>query len=134
MSSESPRYSIRFLLALTTMAAIPIAGFTCVANQQRAWRTKLAQLALEDAETLKQIVIDVEDVRAKLGRVPDSQEELETLLGRKLPKVHDNGYPTPINYWRISSDSYRLQYELWATDDWIFYSSNPGAGWVQQFY
>lgn len=134
MNSESPKFSIRFLLIVTTLAAIPIAGFSCEANRRKAWRLKLDQLAKQDVETLKQIVIDVEEVRAKLGRVPDSQEELEALLGRKLPKVHDYGHPTPINYWRISSDSYRLQYELWATDDWIFHSSNPGAGWVQQFY
>ena len=134
MKSESPQFSIRFLLAITAILAIPLAGFTCVVNQRSAWRDKLARLAKQDVETLKQLVIDVEEVRVKLGRAPESQAELETLLGRKLPQVHDNGYPTPINYRRTGDDSYKLQYELWATDDWIFDSTIPDAGWVQHFY
>lgn len=135
MNSESPKFSIRFLLAITAMAAIPTAGITCVANQHKARRLKVAQLEKQDAETLKQIVIDVEEVRAKIGRVPESQAELETLLGRKLPYIHDRLYPSvrpmPINYWRTDDDSYKLQYELQVTAYWIFDSRDPGAGWLQ---
>jgi hypothetical protein len=116
------------------LAAIPLSGVTCIAKQRRDRQNMLETLKKQDAETVKQIVIDVEEVRAKLGRSPESQAELESLLGRKLPKVHDDGYPTPINYWRTDENSYRLQYELWATDDWIFDSKNPDAGWVQHFY
>ena len=59
------------------MVAIPMTGFTCVVNQRNAWRDKLARLAKQDVETVKQVVTDVEEVRAKLGRVPESQSELE---------------------------------------------------------
>jgi hypothetical protein len=116
------------------VVAILMAGFTGVAVHRNAWFDNLARLAKKDSETIKQVVIDVEEVRAKLGRVPESQAELETHLGRKLPNVHDGVHPTPINYWRTSDDSYQLQYELWATDDWVFDSRNPEAGWVQHFF
>jgi len=119
---------------MTTLLAIPVAGFTCVAKQRSAWREKLAQLDKQDVETLKQLVDDVESIREELGRAPGSQSELESILGRPLPKVHDGGYPTSVNYRRTGEDSYTLQYELWATDDWIFDSANPDAGWVQHFY
>jgi hypothetical protein len=119
---------------MTTLLAIPVAGFTCVAKQRSAWREKLAQLDKQDVETLKQLVDDVESIREELGRTPGSQSELESILGRPLPKVHDGGYPTSVNYRRTGEDSYTLQYELWATDDWIFDSANPDAGWVQHFY
>lgn len=134
MSSRSPKFSIRFILAITTIVAIAIPVSTYVANQHKARRIRLAQLAKQDADTLKQIVIAVEEVRKRLGRVPVSQLELEAALGRKLPSIHDNGYPTPINYWRTNYDSYNLQYELWTTEDWIFDSRTPGAGWVQHFH
>lgn len=55
-------------------------------------------------------------------------------MGAPMPFVHDNGYPAPINYQRTGEDSFTLQYELWATDDWIYDSKSPNAGWVQHWY
>ena len=62
------------------------------------------------------------------------QEELEKLLKKPLPKVHDITYEIPVHYRRTGKDSFTLQYELWATDDWIYDSTIPTAGWVQHFY
>jgi hypothetical protein len=80
------------------------------------------------------IVKEVEEIRARIGRAPKDQAELESLLGKPMPVVHDGTYETPINYWRTGEDSFYLQYELWATDDWIYDSKKPNAGWVQHFY
>ena len=95
---------------------------------------ELARLAELDRKTTASIVKDVEAIRAKLGRAPEDREELEALLGRPLPVVHDYGHPRPINYYRTGADSFRLQYELWDTDDWIYDSTIPQAGWVQHWY
>jgi hypothetical protein len=77
---------------------------------------------------------NVNAVCDRLGRTPRDQAELEQLMGKPMPSVHDNGYPTPIHYQRTSDTSYLLQYELFATDDWIYDSRKPDAGWVQHWY
>jgi hypothetical protein len=51
-----------------------------------------------------------------------------------MPVVHDGTYPRPISYYRNGENSFLLQYELWATDDWIYDSNKPTAGWVQHWY
>jgi hypothetical protein len=89
--------------------------------------------ALDDA-TVKSIVEDVEAIRAKLGRAPKDQAELELHLGRPMPVVHDGMYPVPIRYRCTGDDSFILKYELWATDDWIYNSTALSAGWVQHWY
>ena len=68
------------------------------------------------------------------GRAPADQTELESLLGRPLPNVHDNEFPRTVHYHRLDADRFQLHYELWATDDWIYDSAKPDAGWVQRWY
>ena len=128
------RYSLRTIFIVTAIVAIPLALISYAIQRRNAWLTEVARRAEQDKVTVRQIVIDVDSACEKLGRTPVDETELELHLGRKMPNVHDNGRPTPINYFRLNDDSYMLQYELWATDDWIYNSNNPAAGWVQHFY
>lgn len=129
-----PQYSIGCLLLATAILALPVAGFSCLLHRRNAWRAEVERREKQDVLTVKQVVIDVETLCRKLGRAPKDQEELEFLLGTPLPNVHDNGYPSPIHYMRTGETSFMLQYELWATDDWIYDSTKPEAGWVQHWY
>jgi hypothetical protein len=133
-SPEPIQFSLRGLLVVVSLIAL-CAGAVGLLNRREARRkAELAKLAELDKTTVVVIVKDVEAVRAELGRAPKDEDELETLLGRKMPVVHDNGHPTPINYRRTGNNSFMLQYELWATDDWIYDSTIPQAGWVQHYY
>ncbi|MEX2091792.1 MAG: hypothetical protein WD971_03895 [Pirellulales bacterium] len=126
--------SLRGVFVIVTVAAILLGAIGYARLRAARWQVELARLAKLDQTTKKEIVAEVEAVRAKLGRAPADEAELESLLGKPLPVVHDNGYPTPINYYRTSENSFMLQYELWATDDWIYSSDAPTAGWVQHWY
>jgi len=79
-------------------------------------------------------VQDVEAIRERLGRAPQDTQEVESLLGRSMPRIQDGNFESPIHYQRTGEDSFMLQYELWSTDDWIYDSTKPEAGWVQHFY
>jgi hypothetical protein len=90
-----------------------------------------------DRAVLRELIRDTEGARTHLGRAPADQAELETLLGRHLPFVHDTdmvGSPTSVHYLRLDSNRFQLKYELMATDDWVYDSANPEAGWVQRWY
>jgi hypothetical protein len=87
-----------------------------------------------DSLIRREIVRETETVRAKLGRSPLNQAELEALLGHPMPCVHEEGKLVSIDYRRTGENSFQLQYELWATDDWTYGSTNPEAGWVQSWY
>lgn len=128
------QFSIKTLLVVVTLSAIPLAALSYLIQRRNAWVAEIKRRAEEDKVTVKQIVIDVNAVCQRLGRTPKNQAELERIMGKPMPNVHDNGHPTPIHYMRTSDASYLLQYELWATDDWIYDSKNPDAGWVQHFY
>jgi hypothetical protein len=104
-------------------------------EEREALRQAEAKRLLElDNKTRATIIDDVESVQSKLGRAPKDQAELVSLLGKPMPVVHDNGHPAPIIYLRTGVNSFILKYELWATDDWIYNSDKPKAGWVQHWY
>lgn len=102
---------------------------------KQAERTRLTNL---DDATRKVLVEQVEEIRVRLGRAPNDEAELEQLLGTSMPVVHDKSFskpvPTAVHYHRTAKNSYKLQYEIWSTDDWIFDSTNPTAGWVNHYY
>jgi hypothetical protein len=87
-----------------------------------------------DNKTRAAIISDVNSVRSNLGRAPVDQAELESLLGKSMPVVHDRLHPVPIIYERTGRNSFILHYELGATDDWVYDSEKPNAGWVQHSY
>jgi hypothetical protein len=117
------------------MVAAAVVGVVAWASYQCGYRhAERAYQAEFDRATLREIVKDVDAIRTRLGRAPKDQAELESLLGRPMPHVHDEGRPTPVNYRRTGDNSFQLQYKLWVTDDWIFDSTKPDAGWVQRFY
>ena len=125
---------MRGLLLAIALLAVVFAVAAYFQRQASRKEAELARLAELDRETTASIVKEVEAIRAQLGRAPEDKEELKALLGRPLPVVHDYGRPTSINYYRTGADSFRLQYELWDTDDWIYDSTIPQAGWVQHWY
>lgn len=129
-----PQYSIGCLLLATAILAVPVAGFSYLLHRRNVWLVEIERRQKQDVHTVKKVVIDVETLCKQLGRAPKDQGELESLMGTPLPNVHDNGYPTPIHYQRTGETSFMLQYELWATDDWIYDSTKPEAGWVQHWY
>jgi hypothetical protein len=133
-TTRKPQFSIRTLLIVTAILAVPIAGISYLVHRRNAWLAEVEQRAEQDPITVRQIVLDVDAVCERLGRAPKDQTELESLMGKPMPNVHDNGYPIPIHYVRTSESSYMLQYELSATDDWIYDSTKPEAGWVQHWY
>ena len=132
--AHKAQFSIKTLLLVTAIVALPVAGIMCITQRRSAWQAEVKRRADQDVFTVKQIVIEVDAAYQTLGRAPKDQAELESVIGKSMPNVHDNGYPTPIHYMRTSETSYLLQYELWATDDWIYDSTKPQAGWVQHFY
>jgi hypothetical protein len=137
-SPNSPPLSVRSVLFGSTLIAYIVALFVVLVwqhDKREAFRrTEAIRLLDLDNKTRATIINDVESLRSKLGRAPKDQAELESLLGKPMPVVHDNGYPVPILYLRIRPNSFILKYELGATDDWIYNSDKPMAGWVQHWY
>jgi hypothetical protein len=137
-TSETPQFSLRALLVAVAVIALCVglasASSTYLKRRAALKEAELARLAELDKATLIAIVRDAEAIRAKLGRAPMDQEELVSLLGRPMPVIHDGAYPTPISYHRSGENSFLLQYSLLATDDWIYDSNKPTAGWVQHWY
>lgn len=129
-----PQYSVGCLLLSVTFAALLLAWLGYLFHLRNAWLAEVEMQQKQDKLTVRQVVVDVEAACKKLGHAPKDQEELESVLGKPLPNVHDDGYPTPIHYQRTGETSFILQYELFATDDWIYDSSRPEAGWVQHWY
>jgi len=117
---------------------------TAVAWASYLWGYGTAERAYQaelDRVVLRELVMETEAIRARLGRAPRDQAELESFLGRPMPLVHDESLyfgggasRSQIHYSRTGDNSFRLQYELWATDDWIYDSTKPAAGWVQHWY
>ena len=133
-SSQAPRFSLRALLIVVTLTGLLAAVFSYLYRKDAREKARLAELFKLDKKTTAEIVTDVEAIRVKLGRAPKDEAEVEAILGRPMPVVHDYGHPTPIFYHRTGKNSFKLQYELWDTDDWVYDSTAPQAGWVQHWY
>jgi hypothetical protein len=135
-----PQFSLRALLLATTIVAFIVGLVSAWARysirQEALRRAEEARIMALDKATVSTIVREVEAIRAKLGRAPVNEDELETLLGKEMPVVHEYGQERikwPISYRRTGDDSFRLHYEQWDTDDWIYDSTIPNAGWVQHW-
>jgi hypothetical protein len=132
--SQHFKFSTRGMLLGVMLIALCAAVAGCFVRRQERREAELARLAELDKVTVVEIVKVVEAIRVRLGRAPNDMAELEAILGRPMPVVHDGIHPRPIFYHRISEKDFMLQYELWATDDWIYDSTAPQAGWVQHWY
>jgi hypothetical protein len=93
-----------FVVALPVIAFLAMVAFFWIRSVR--WNAEVERLAKVDEATRNQIVQDVEAVRAKLGRVPKDQTELEIVMEKPMPKVHPGGYPTNVYYFRKSDDTY----------------------------
>lgn len=134
-SRTEPRQVKRNVLAFgaTVMAwcAWLFGGIGAIGAMHRA---EIERRAVEDPLTLQRLVDDTHRIVKELGRAPENEKELESLLGRSLPTVYDGGTESKVFYQRRGRDSFAFMYELWATDDHIYDSTNPSAGWVQHYY
>jgi hypothetical protein len=72
---------------------------------------------------------------AKLGRVPNDQDELLRELGRPMPEVHLGPETlTSIYYQRSGTNSFKLHHPVMSNGDFLVYdSSKPTAGWMPYF-
>lgn len=133
-SVPSTTFSLRSLFLVVAIIAmcLAVAGyFVRRVTDRLAEDRRHAKLNMEALAT---IVKDVEAMRTQLGRAPRDVEEVEQLLGKPMPVVYDSGSRTPVNYYHTGNDSFILRYELWGSDDWIYNSKDPAAGWLQRFY
>jgi hypothetical protein len=81
-----------------------------------------------NAQVKALIVRDAEAIRAKLGRAPADQAELEELLQKPLPVfLHEYG-ESEITYRQTGANSFHLVYFYW--DPWYYDSNTPNAGWI----
>lgn len=126
-------FLFRLTLAVVLMLSVIVLTVARVSYQFGRQNVRREYDALLDQIVLRELVKDCEALTKRLGRPPTDQAELESLLGRPLPVVHDGSLEAPVSY-RSYGDHFQLQYELWATDDWIYDSARPDAGWVQHFY
>ena len=132
-TSEAPQYSLRTLLIAVLVVSLCLGVVAFFRIRAGRWQAELDRLAKIDKVTMEEIVKDVEAIRTRLGRAPKDQSEVEALLGKRMPVVHDHGYPTPVYYFRKSDNRFYLHYELLDTDDWIYDSDIPKAGCVQHW-
>ncbi|HEX6960821.1 MAG TPA: hypothetical protein VF175_03065 [Lacipirellula sp.] len=51
-----------------------------------------------------------------------------------MPVVYEEDHPLPIMHSRTGQGTYQLIYTSFWTDDWIYDSRSPKAGWVQHFF
>lgn len=96
-------------------------------------RTEEARRAVEDARVLQQLVDDTQRITRDLGRIPEDEQELVTLLGRPMPTVYDDGGETPVSYQRRGADAYYFMYTTWSYD-YVYESSRPDVGWARHVW
>lgn len=96
-------------------------------------RAEEARRSVEDAQVLRQLVDDTQRITRELGRAPENEQELATLLGRSLPTVYDDGGESPIYYQRTRTDEYSFIYTTWSYN-YVYESSRPDAGWERRVW
>lgn len=111
------------------------AGLSYLLVAVRGISTRQQAAPLGNDDVVKAELVDrVDLIISRLGRLPDNENELEILMGYRLPSIHDGQRKVGIRYKKMDEDRYLLHYELWATDDWVYDSSKPESGWVQHYY
>jgi hypothetical protein len=83
-----------------------------------------ARQAVLDKQALDTLVLDIDQLHAKLNRTPRNQDELEMELGRALPKIHEDGYPRSVHYYSRNAQSYYI-----VAGDWYYDSDKRDVGW-----
>lgn len=126
--AELTRSSLPALLILATLAAIAFVAVAYVRIKATRERAALERLQQEDEVARDNIAKDVIDLQSRLGRLPESESELVTLLGRPMPKVHVQNTTVPIHYER-RGQSFRLVHQSDDHDYRVFDGSNPTEGW-----
>jgi hypothetical protein len=127
-SAELARFSIRSVLLLTAVVAVFFACCSAVVRNEQRRRAESDRRDEVNAQVKASIVREAEAIRAKLGRAPEDQAELEDLLGKPLPAfLHEYG-ESEIGYRKTGVNSFHLWYSYW--DPWYYDSNTPQAGWV----
>lgn len=112
---------------VSVLAAVSFLFALGVALQRR--EAKIERLAELDRVTLRNLVTEVNAICDELGRAPQDEEELETLLGKPLPDTHWRTSPIKVCYHRRGDNAYELR--ILNTSGMRTYSSDkPENGWV----
>lgn len=127
--AELTRSSLPAVLVLATLAAIVFVAVAYFRIQSAHERAALERLQHEDEATREDIVNVVMELQTRLGRPPESESELVTLMGRPMPKVHLESITVPIHYEQHDR-SFHLKHQSLDHDFNVFDGNNPTAGWV----
>src|SRR5262245_12443876 len=104
------KFSLRTLLIIFVIASAFLGAFAYLRDLTERHRAERERLAKFDLAVEQQIVKDLEAICLKLGRSPNDENELESLLGSPMPVIHAYGKEYPIRYYRLPAGSYRLEY------------------------
>jgi hypothetical protein len=126
---QGRQFSLRVLLIALTLASLCFGAAGFVLQNLPRWEAELAkkrtelarQRAAQDAEDERlqkldlaagqELIEDIRKIKAKIGRYPYSQAELEQLRGKPMPMTHSNGRAYSITYeWDGRDISYCLHY------------------------
>ena len=130
-ASELPRFSLRTLLIVFLVAAPVLTLVAMARNASLRHDAKIAQQTKTILAMLDTTAKEVESIRAKLGRAPANEKELEQLMGHPMPIA----LKSPIQYAQTGPNSFSLAYyiewlEGFSGDYLVYDSSKPGVGWV----
>jgi hypothetical protein len=124
-------FSLRSLLYFVTAVAICLGGIMFIHNRIALRQAEHDRHLALDREIADSLIVEIESLRAKLGRAPKDIRELESLLGRPMPKTYAYGEEYPINYFCKPDGTYRLDYNTESWNSQTYESSNPKAGWFE---
>ncbi|HEX2475005.1 MAG TPA: hypothetical protein VHK01_09670 [Lacipirellulaceae bacterium] len=130
-ASDGPRFSLRFVFIAVAVLSPVVWFFAFLRNQEIERRARIEERTQSILATLEATVKEVEAIRAKLGRAPTDERELEQLMGHPMPTM-----PVYRLYYRqTASNSFYLLFpiewvEPFSGDYLIYHSNKPNVGWV----
>ena len=116
--------SASFLLPLVWFfVLVPIGG--------NALQVRLVRRDAQNAATMQTIISDVNAVCARLGRVPESEEELAKSLGGTMPQIDLGSNISPIHYSRLGPDHFQMSFINANWNISLYDSQTPKRGWYE---
>jgi hypothetical protein len=129
--TETPQFSIPALLIATVVVAVFAAGVAALQRRDARQRAEEARVAKLNAEARAEILVDVNAICSRLGRLPEDERELVRLMARPMPEVQVGHRLVPIEYHRTGPGSFNLYHMEWTYADYFLYDSKaPQTGWT----
>jgi hypothetical protein len=125
------QFSLRAVFYVTAAAALFTALLAALDHHVERQKVEELRISKENQAIRESIVLEVEAVRARLGRAPADQSELEVILGRPLPSVSEYGHELSIRYHTEGANDFILEHLSFGNGDYLNYHSNAAnAGWT----